>query len=372
MAARQKKVKPTRTQAAIINEKQLGKEPVFSKEKMLTRLDQMKAYNWYNYMRDSSQGYKYLLDYAKEVDPKLFKAIKSVDEKYFSNTVFWIARLKSLGYTLQEDSNEFFRKKIKEAFLKKQDNASDEPEKKEEKKKFPNIQDRIRDRRSDIIGMIEEKIDACEYDFSLYDYLTKNEIPKMYCTHIIAYYVPHLDEINEVLDGSDPQLKEGYRPYTKKQVREMKEFFEKILEDAHRFASNQKTVKKRKQRTVSSDKKVKNFNYKPEDKDFQIVSMNPASIIGASEVWIFNVKYSSLTVFRSSSTNGLDIKGTTIMNFDESISMTKRTGKKAPDFIKEVLTGGKRSLAKLMDNINTKPGTLSGRTTKDAVILKII
>lgn len=369
---RTKKIKPTRTQAKIINEKQFGKEPIFSRDTQLTRLEQINAYNWYNYMRDSSQGYKYLLDYAKEVDAGLYKALKKVDEKKFSRTVFWIARLKSLGYILPEKTNDFFRKKIKEAFLKNKEDAPETKETITTKKNQPTIQDRIRERRSDIIGFIEEKIDASEHEFSLYDYLTKNEIPKMYCTHIIAYYVPQLDEINEVLEGKDPQLKEAYRIYTKKQVRAMKEFYEKLLEDAHRFSSNQKIMKKRKPRSISVEKKVKNFNFKAEDKEHQIVSLNPAAIVGASEVWLFNVKYSSLTVFRSSSTTGLDIKGTTIQNYDESISMTKRVGKKAPDLIKEVLSGGKRNLAKILDTVSNKPGILSGRTTKDVVILKIL
>ncbi len=95
-------------------------------------------------------------------------------------------------------------------------------------------------------------------------------------------------------------------------------------------------------------------------------------IIGAKEIWFYNSKYSAVTVMRSESINGFDIKGTSILNIDESKSEVKKVGNKAKKIVQEILNANKASMKKVLKSVNTKSNVPSQRTTKDMVILKVI
>lgn len=371
-----KKIKATRSQQSILDKKHLGDEPTYSVGHALSRMELTYSYNWYNYMKSRDQGYKYLLDYFKDRDKNTFNKIKKTPDKNFSQTSFWIARLKSLGYVLSDKSEIFFAKSLEEAF-NRTDNEDDNitSKKIEEKPKSApviSIQQRMKDKRNDIVGLLEEILDVRDIEFSLYNYFLANDISKVYCSHIIDYYTPQLEEIELAISKKDLQINEAYNIYTKKELKEYKDILSNFISDAERYNQNKKTISKRKDAPISLEKKVKNFNFKNEDTELKIVSMNPAGIVGATEVWFYNSKYASVTVIRTSSINGLDIKGTSILNMDEEKSEVKKVGKKAEAIVQEILTAGKRSLKKVLDGVNTKANTPSPRTTKDMVILKIV
>lgn len=370
-----KKTKPTRSQQSILDKKHLGDEPTYSVGHFLSRMELTNSYNWYNYMKSREQGYKYLLDYFKERDKKTYTKIQKTPEKNFSQTVFWIARLKSLGYVLSEQSNMFFERSIQEAFEKINEDDALSPKKDESKEAIGptiTVQQRIKDKRNDIVGELEEIIDVRDTEFSLYNHFLANDIAKIYCSHIIDFYTPQLEELELALSKKDSQVNEAYRIYNKKQIKEFHDIVAGFISDAERYSQNKKTISKRKAAPISLEKKVKNFNFKNEDNELKIVSMNPAGIVGASEVWFYNSKYSTVTVIRTNSINGLDIKGTSILNIDEGNSEVKKVGKKAETLVHEILNAGKRSLKKVLDDVNTKSNVPSQRTTKDMVILKIV
>lgn len=369
-----KKTKPTRTQQSILDKKHLGDEPNYPVGHQLSRMDLSTSYNWYNYMKSRDQGYKYLLDYFKERDKKTYNKIKNTPEKNFSQTVYWIARLKSLGYVLPESSDRFMLNSLQYSFEKVdvEDSVSVKKDEDTKPKNVISIQDRMKEKQNDIVGYLEEIVDAHDTEFSLYNYFTANEIAKAYCNHIIEFYKPQLQELEEVLENKDEQLKEAYKIYTKKYIREMRDIISGFISDAERYAQNKKTVRKRKSAPVSIEKKIKNFNFKNEDTELKLVSVNPASIIGASEVWLYNCKYKTIAVLRTHSTSGFDIKGTSILNIDESNSEVKKVGNKAEDVTQTILTSGKRVLKKVLDDIKTKSNVPSQRTTNDVIILRVV
>lgn len=366
------KAKPTRAQHIVFDKAHVGPEPIYSIGHIFTRLQLMKSYNWYNYMSTRDRGYKYLLEYFKNSDKKKYALIKKTPEKNFSQTVYWIARLKNLKYILPETTNTFFDKSINESINKIE--IEDNMTKKTNKPtNVLSIQDRIKEKRSEVIGHLEEVIDKHDIDFSLYNHFIANDVPKIYCSHIIDYYNPLLQEIKDTISKKDPQLVEAYKIYTKKQLTEIRDIVSGFISDSERYNQNKKTVSKRKTNTnVSLDKKVKKFNFKKEDTDLKIVSISPTMIIGAKEVWFYNSKYSSVTVLRTQSINGFDIKGTSILNIDEEKSEVKKVGNKSEQIVQQILTGNKKVLTKVLNSVNTKSNVPSQRTTKDMVILKVL
>lgn len=359
----------TRSEQYIINKKHLGDEPVFTKP--LSKMDYINALNWYNYMCSNSEAKDYIVTYLKNLGRvNDAKKIKSVPDSLIPTTVAWVCRLLSRGFTLPIDTQDYINDRIKETYKYVQET------KEEDSKPVVSIQDRMRERAHDILGEIEGMIDDYIYDnveFSLYEWLQSNNIPAAYATSIISKFTPVLDELLEAYEGKDEQLKEGYRHLKKADLKNLVSFYNTLIEDAERYSSNTKKVKKaRKPRTVSVEKKIKNLKYQKEDQTYKIASVSPEKIIGAMELWTFNTKYKTITKLQAIDRGGLQVKGTSITNYCESNSITRSVGRKDPnEFLKRILEGGKLVLRKVFDEIKTeKP--LAYRINENTILLRVV
>lgn len=367
IARTKKKVRTTKSETYLVNQKYLGDEPFFKGE--ITREQYARYLNWYNTMCTVSEAREYLETYlkntARHADLKIFK---TVSDTWVPLTAAWIARMIHRGIPVFQESRGYLERKILDTI---KNHSSAEKKESAAPTNVISIQDRIRDKANDLIGDVEEMIDKGG-EFSLYDWLKANEIPATYAPRIAAYYAPVLAELIEATEGQDPQLKEGYKCFTKKQLEQRVMFFNSLIEDAERYADTTKKVRKpRKPRTVSVEKKLKNFKYQKEDNNYKIASVNPEKIIGCQELWTFNTKYKTLTVFRALDRGGLQVKGTSIINYDEKTSVTKRTGRKPEVFVDKVLNGGKVVLRKLTDEMkNDAP--LAYRINENTILLKVV
>lgn len=363
-----KTVRTTKTETYLVNQKYLGDEPMFKNS--YSEAEYARALSWYHAQSTVSEAREYIETYltttGRTADLKKFK---SVSDNWVPMTAAWIARMIGRGIKVRDESKAYMERKFTEAFEKHSSNNIQDV--KVEKTNVVSIQDRIRDKANDLIGDVEEMIDKGE-EFSLYDWMKANEIPATYAPRIAAYYAPVLAELIEASEGVDPQLKEGYKNFTKKQLEARVLFFNNLIEDAERYADTTKKVRvPRKPRTVSNEKKLKNFKFQKEDNNYKIASVNPEKVIGCQELWTFNTKYKTLTVFRALDRGGLQVKGTSITNYDENTSVTKRTGRKPEMYVDKVLNGGKVVLRKLMDELkNDAP--LAYRINENTILLKVV
>jgi hypothetical protein len=363
-----KAVRTTKNEAYLVNQKYLGDEPTFKNS--YTESEYARALTWYNIMCTTNEAREFIETYLKNTGRTAdLKKFKTVSDAWVPTTAAWIARMIGRGVKVADNSKKFMELKLRETI----DNHSSEAKEEGVEAKPVNvisIQDRIREKANEIIGSVEELIDIGE-EFSLYDWLKSNEIPATYAPRIAAYYTPVLAELLEASESKDPQLKEAYRNFNKKQLEQRILFFNAIIEDAERYADiTKKTRAPRKPRTVSNEKKLKNFKYQKEDKTFKIASVNPEKVLGAQELWAFNTKYKTLTVFRALDRGGLQVKGTSIINYDENNSVTKRTGRKPEVYVDKVLNGGKVVLRKLMDELKNE-APLAYRINENTILLKV-
>lgn len=360
-----KKIKVTRTEGYLINRKYLGDEPILKDD--YTNIEYGKALTWYNYMCTTSDAREYINEYLElKGRNKELRAFKSVPEVNVPTTAAWIARIMTNGAKLKQDNVDFFESKFAECLTK----AQVVVEKKEEQRLGLTPQQRLSDRISDMIGDIEKMIDD-DVKFSLYDWLKRNQIPVSYTNSIILYYAEWLEELLEAYEGKDQQLKEAYSYMTKKKLKERIVFFNQLIEDAKRYGIVvKKAPVQRKPRPVSIEKQIKHVQYQKEDKEFKLVSIQPEKIIGAKELWTFNTKYKMFTVLRSLDESGLKIKGTSIINYDESNSCTKRSGRKAEDQLSKVLKATKLSIGKILEPLKDAP--LNYRLNENTILLKVV
>ena len=148
-------------------------------------------------------------------------------------------------------------------------------------------------------------------------------------------------------------------------------FYEKINTACDTFINTGKAQRKtRKPKAVSKDKLVDKLMFQVNDSELGIASINPAEIIDASEVWVYNTKNRKLGVYRVGGlAPGLTVKGTTIKDFDVSKSVQK-TLRKPPEQIKSFTGNARTKYQKSFDEIKTTDTKLNGRLNETTIILK--
>lgn len=116
---------------------------------------------------------------------------------------------------------------------------------------------------------------------------------------------------------------------------------------------------------------VSKVNYLKEDKIYGFSSIEPSKIIGVSQLWVFNVKLRKVGVYFAQDAGGLSIKGSTILNFDDKLSVAK-TVRKPKETVTEILKSGKAAIKTAFGKINSKQNLLTGRINSDTILLRII
>lgn len=365
---KQKTVRITKSEQYLVNKKYLGDEPHFNKP--LTKIDYINSLNWYGYMCTVNDAREYLSEYLIKVKrEKDVKKIKALSDNEIPTTLAWISRMLTRDFVLPLEAKEYLDHRLKEITK-----SYKEPIIKTEEPKV-SVRDRMKERFHEIMGEIEGLIDDYMHDgkdFSLYNWLQSNNIPAAYATSIINKLTPVLEELKEVYNTKDEQLKEAYKNYSKPNLKKLIDFYQNLCDDVSKYSGVvKKTRKTRKPRTISVEKKIKNLKWQKEDATYKIASVDPAKIVGAQELWTFNTKYKTLTVLRALDRGGLQVKGTSVTNYDENNSFSKGTGRRTEEYVKRVLDGGKIILRKIMDEIKTdKP--LAYRINENTILLRIV
>lgn len=323
-------------------------------------------------MCSTDDAREYIMDYIKATgNPNDAKRIKSIPDLYVNLTLAWVCRLLQRNCQLPSEYSGYVEQRIRQLLdlfpQTKTEEDDDTPK--------VSVQDRMREKAHDILGDVEGLIDdhmENSQDFSFYSWLTENNIPSVYIGRIVAKLNPVLSELLEAVTGKDEQLKEAYRHLNKKEMKALITFYEGMISDADRYANNaKKTRSPRKPRTVSVEKKIKNLKWQKEDATYKIASVLPEKIIGCQELWTFNTKYKTITVLRSQDRGGLQVKGTSITNFDPQNSYTRGTGRKTEDTVRRVLDGGKIVLRKIMDELKTEKA-LAYRINENTILLRVV
>ena len=364
------KVKTTRSEQYLINIKYMGEEPIFPSDKLVKDADFSSALTWYNYMCSRSDARSYLETYLKNTNRLAeLKQIKNVPDGKFIDHIGWIARMLSRGTKLTDRSLEYMNTKIKYMIT----HATEAKEEKQETKKVINIQDRIKEKVSNFIGIFDGEIDRCGYTISMYDMLQKNEIPPTLANRVAEFFKPIADEAQELLKKDcNPQLKEGYNHLTKEQIKQRAVFYKSILDDCDRYAGNVK--KQKQQRTpkpMTTEKKLKHFKFMRESKEHKLVSINPEKVLGCQELWTFNIKYNTLTRFIALDRGGLDVDRMTISKYNGDTKTYKLQSKKVKDILELILTGGKRTVAKTISELKEFP-IIQERINENVILLKVV
>jgi hypothetical protein len=176
------------------------------------------------------------------------------------------------------------------------------------------------------------------------------------------------------------QLKEGYAHIKKADIAKYRKAIETVNAELDFIIDQAKATRKpRKPKARSASKVVEKLKFCKADDKYSLASIDPTTIVGANELWVFNVKTRKLGKYVASNVDpkglardgtGLSVKGTTIIGFDEKESIQK-TLRKPEEQLKEFKAAGKVALRKFLEEINTTDTKLNGRCNPDTVLLKV-
>ena len=369
--------KPKAVRGKFADEKYLGSEPDLRGD--VTDAQVIQAYNWYNYFYDSDQAKVWVMDYLKEFyksEKELIKNANRIDSN-LCRTSGWTCRILLLGGNLSDKlkaRNEARIRTLAAAARGKSSDGEAEEVKKEEVKPVISIQERVTNRANDLIADIEVQLDNFYRDgvvFKPSDWLSQHDVKPQIAQRIADYYKPLYAELYDALNGKDDQLKEAYSSWKKTKLKIYLEFVKSIVSAAETRATVVKIRKPRKKKEKPASAIVSKLKFKEKDDEYKIVSVDPKQIVGCNQLWVFNTKYRTLTVYNAMGPAGLNVKGSTLTGFDEKTSVVKKL-RKPEDQIKRLMDGGKVVLRKFMDEIKCKPKSANGRINNETILLRVI
>lgn len=326
---------------------------------------------WYTENTDEKKRLKYAIEHFAKLGKKNEVIALNRATDFEVRQIGILCRLLSNGNTLSDEHMALLESRVAVLVAK----YKVIKEVKKETKVTTNvisIQERMEEKARDLAGEIEGAIDDFviskgKNTFSAKNYLLSQSVSAPIAKRIGDMFVKQYNELADAINQEDEQLVEGYSNFSKRELKAFHKFVGEIIDDCHQMVQTAKAGRApRKRKPQPPSKIVSKMKYMKEFTELSLKSVKPETIVGSTEVWIYNTKYRKVTVYKAD--NGLlSVKGTTILGFSLKDSQTMML-RKPEEFFKG-LALGKRALNSAMKKLTTKPSTPNGRVNEECIIL---
>ena len=348
-----------------------GGEPKFTQLTEISKIEMSQALTWYTQNRDNKFAYKAISDYVKK--HKIKASAEAINSQ--STTFGYVCRMLERGIILNDKHQVWFDERLNNI----KNYVSTKKEVDDEEVSTVNtvsIQDRINEKVAEIAGELEGSIDdfiKSGYTESKSAYaIMQDKVKGIHASKLLEIFKRRRAQFDEALNSDDEQVLESWDCYSKSQLKKLVSFCDNLIVDIMKFLqASAQSRKPRKRKQKSPEQLVAKMFYQKEYPPANLKSEDPKKIIGAQQLWVYNTKTKKLGVYIAEDAVGLSVKGSTILNFSESKSITK-TLRKPDEVIPKVLTGGKVYLRNVWDDLTTKESVLTGRINTDTILLKLL
>lgn len=333
----------------------------------------MRALNYYNSAFDNKDKRKWFMSYVGK---------KSTDFDSLSDWEFrsvgTIIRMKQREQPLQEKELQFIDSTIaKLRIMAKADKtiSSVKTEEKAVAKPVTTIQDRIAETASVHIGEINGLFDEYitnDVEPDVAGYLKANQVSPHVSKLIPAAFQKTIQELNEVLEGDDKQLVEGYSNIKKTKLKKLIKAYESIADACAQQVVSAKAARKptvRKVKVKPPAVIAKNVKFMREFPELKLNSILPEQIVESREVWLYNTKYKKLQVYRAIGDGVLTVKGSAIIGYEVATSGSKTMRK--PELVTGFADMTKRNIGNEFKALKTKESAVNGRINTETIILRV-
>lgn len=351
----------------------LADEPVFDHVVGPADSGLIRALNYYNYLDlvgKSALQREWTLEYVRShgFTPDEVEAVSRMEDWRISTAIASISRMVNRGVSLDPSILDGHDRRIRdevESYRRRLETRAAERRRGPDELGGPHL-DRSTELKNHHIGHVEEMLDrfvtgGFSEPFSTYDYLVRSDAPQAVARGVADYYRPKLEEMRRA------KRSEGFHLKTS-EINSLVDQLSSIIDEADRYAGNKRVSKPRQKKLPDASKLVRNLRYLSGHSDLKLVSVDPTKIIGATTVWLYNVKYKQL---RRLTGDSLTVSGSTIKDYDPDRS-EGRILRHPEEVLKRVLSGTSRTLPRVFDDVRTKPIQVNGRVNSDTIILRTI
>lgn len=358
-----------------------GDEPNWSK---YDRLDQDKqrlawhhAFFFYNYHNTPGEMRKYVVEYGQKYrawTKNEVAAFSECDDGRVGQTLCSYAKCVLDG--APEQNFDFVEKKLSE-LLEYGNQQLLTKASKETVAQKKTVQDHMRDKQGDMLADLDSNYDSwmsgADTLLDFVAFFRERNMPQQFVGRIREYYNAILEEVYAAKSSDDEQLKQGYAWAKKAELKQISDWHHALNQALDTYGAVKKATRAvRKPRPLSKEKLVKKIKFAAEHKPLNLVSVNPVDIIGCHTLWVYNIKTRKLGRYvAADDSKQLNIKGSTIIGYDEKQSVAK-TLRKPETQVAEFMKSGKVALRNYLDNIKTTSVQLNGRINTDTILLKVV
>lgn len=343
--------------------------------------DALRHYGYFYNHKDLKKNLVKWLEKEKVIKPTKIKAFKKSLDWRTPTTAGSLGAMALAGMPMSPRVKEYIVDCINSAIKHNEEDGVElvaNPKDKKKAAKKPSIQDRITAKINEHIlhyeeayedGIVERKEKHPKPD--ILSYARTEQVPASMVPRIIEYFQIQWDE----LKGSqgvkaDPDLKEAYAHLKKADVKRRTDFYKAITSDLAMYYEEKKVARKpRTRKPQPKGKQVAKLQYMKSFDALKLVSINPTDIIDAKVLWVYNTKTRKFGAYKATGYDSLSVKGTTIKGFATTESKCK-TLRKPKEQLAEFKKAGKVKLRTFMDGVKAVEIKLTGRITKDVILLK--
>jgi len=224
----------------------------------------------------------------------------------------------------------------------------------------------------ELLELEDKWIDGDDATINIYDRFKYHGLTNT----AISYVKPMIE--GWLLDYEDAYYKrcdqavEGYSHLKRSALNHRIKVCQAMLADLERIRSATKASRNVKvKRPKSVDKQVAKVQYKKEDNEFKIVSINPIQIPTKTRLYAFNTNNKNVIEYVTESVNGFEISGSTIKNFSKGASRAICL-RKPLDFLPIVLQKTPKQIDAAWQTLKTKTRVPNGRINKDTILLRVL
>lgn len=339
------------------------------------------AFAWYNYHYDKKEAKELIIDWlARNERLTDAKKFQKVPDGAVSNTIGWLVRMNLRGLELTEHELLTVETRIKDA-IEANKSVSELINKVEDEiqPQRPNIQDRLREKMREAAGEMEGMYDdlissgsKVSADYKPMSLLRSLNVAPQFISEITDSWKQRVAELEEVLEGKDAQLVEGYSNFNRIQLKNLLKFSEQVLADCSSYVQLKKVERKpRKKKPVSPEKLTAKFKYMKEFAELKLSSEPVTKLVNASEAWFYDTKKRKLIhVIADSHVGSFSVKGSGLIGFDATNSAQK-TLRKPAEQIQALLAGGVPAARKYFKEIKATEVKFNGRSNENLILLRI-
>lgn len=367
------------------DEKYTGGEPEWDTEAAKTwdsaEFDHMlrQSFYYYNYYYSQKSCKKYVVEWMKTSGSFTKEEIRSFDvanDKWLPMTACSLVMAQRAGMPFREQHTTFLNTALRDVIARSVAEPSEDGAEVAKAEAYkPTIQDRLNERTSEIIGELEGIFDevatGVKKPSKLYDFLVSNNVVQSQLGKYEELYTRRKDELLLAQSKTDEQVKEGYSHLKAADFKRIIGWIDELLSAVDQYRGVKKATKKaRVKKAPSKEKLVAKLKYAKTDTALKVVSINPADIVGSTELWVYNTKTRKLGKYIAASYQTLSVKGTSIAGYDEDKSVAK-TLRKPDEQLKEFAKAGKIALRTYLKDIKAVEVKLNGRINEETLLLKV-